>query len=109
MSDSLTSETLNSLRLPVVFTPDAWQRAVLLDGSNHPEKLQLDRLSNVVRAALKAHLADPNAPYVVFEVAKVASASDAIDEPLLQLSLSLLQAPGQPDALLIALAEEHQR
>lgn len=109
MSDSFTSEALNTLRLPIVFTPDAWQHAVQLDDSSHPEKLQLDRLSNVLRAAFKAHLADPNAPYVVFEVAKVASASDVIQEPLLQLSLSLLQAPGQPDALLIALAEEHQR
>ena len=109
MSESLTSETLDSLRLPVVFTPDAWQCAVLLDGSNHPEKLQHDRLSNVVYAAFKAYLADPNALYVVFEVAKVASASDANHEPLLQLSLSLLQAPNQPDALLIALEEEHQR
>jgi hypothetical protein len=107
MSDSLTSEALNALRLPVVFTPDAWQHAVLLEDSSHPEKLQLNRLSNVVRAAFKAHLADPNAPYVVFEVAKFASASDAEHEPLLRLSLSLLQAPGQPDALLIALAEEH--
>ncbi|BBP52539.1 hypothetical protein PHLH3_21650 [Pseudomonas sp. St386] len=109
MSDSLTSEALNTLRLPVVFTPDAWQHAVLLDGLNHPEKLQLDRLSNVVRAAFKAHLADPNAPYVAFKVVKVASTREANHEPLLQLSLSLLQAPDQPDALLIALAEEHQR
>ncbi|MBN2977180.1 hypothetical protein PSH66_10875 [Pseudomonas sp. FP597] len=109
MSDSLTSEALNTLRLPVVFTPDAWQHAVLLGGSSHPEKLQLDQLSNVVRAAFKAHLADPNAPCVVFEVGKVASARDESHEPLLQLSLSLLQAPDQPDALLIALAEEHQR
>ncbi|WP_053184554.1 hypothetical protein [Pseudomonas thivervalensis] len=107
MSDSLTSEALNTLRLPVVFTPDAWQHAVLLDGSNHPEKLQLDRLSNVVRAAFKAHLADPNAPYVVFEVAKLASVSEVDPDPLLRLSLSLLQAPDQPEALLIALAEEH--
>ncbi|WP_434652541.1 hypothetical protein J3P96_17050 [Pseudomonas sp. R3-56] len=109
MSDSLTSETLDSLRLPVVFTPDAWQRAVLLDGSNHPEELQLDRLSNVVRAAFKAHLADPNALYVVFEVAKFVSASDADHGPLLRLSLRLLQASDQPNALLIALAEEQQR
>lgn len=109
MSDSLTSKTLDSLRLPVVFTPDAWQRAVLLDGSNHSQKLQLDQLSNVVRAAFKAHLADPNAPYVVFEVGKVASARDENHEPLLQLSLSLLQAPNQPNALLIALAKEQQR
>lgn len=107
MSDSLTSEALNTPRLPVVFTSDAWQHAVLFDGSNHPEKLQLDRLSNVVRAAFKAHLADPNAPYVVFEVAKLASASEADPDPLLRLSLSLLQAPDQPEALLIALAEEH--
>ncbi|WP_332846285.1 hypothetical protein [Pseudomonas lactucae] len=109
MSDSLTSEALNTLRLPVVFTPEAWQHAVLPDGSNHPEKLQLDRLSNVVRAAFKAHLADPNAPYVVFEVAKFGSVSDAEHEPLLRLSLSLLQASDQPNALLIALAEEQQR
>ncbi|KAB0502661.1 hypothetical protein [Pseudomonas lini] len=109
MSDSLTSEALNTLRLPVVFTPDAWQHAVLLDGSNHPEKLQLDRLSNIVRAAFKAHLADPNAPYVVLEIAKLGSVSDAEHEPLLQLSLSLLQASDQPNALLIALAEEQQR
>ncbi|TKK04367.1 hypothetical protein PflCFBP13510_18535 [Pseudomonas fluorescens] len=109
MSDSLTPEALNTLRLPVVFTPGAWQHAVLLDDPNHPEKLQLDRLSNVVRAALKAHLADPNAPYVVFEVAKFVSVSDADHEPLLRLSLSLLQASDQPNALLIALAEEQQR
>ncbi|MEE5062642.1 hypothetical protein V2J97_01205 [Pseudomonas alliivorans] len=108
MSDSLTSEALNTLRLPVVFTPDAWQHAVLLDGSNHPEKLQLDRLSNVVRAAFKTHLADPNAPYLEFEVAKFVSASDA-DPELLRLSLRLLQASDQPNALLIALAEEQQR
>ncbi|MGX9761269.1 hypothetical protein [Pseudomonas shahriarae] len=109
MSDSLTSETLDSLRLPVVFTSDAWQHAVLLDGSNHSEKLQLDRLSNVVRAAFKAHLADPNAPYVVFEIAKFGSLSDAEHEPLLRLSLSLIQASDQPNAVLIALAEEQQR
>jgi len=109
MSDSLTSEALNTLHLPVVFTPDAWQHAVLLDGSNHSEKLQLDRLSNIVRAAFKAHLADPNAPYVVFGVAKFVSASDADHEPLLRLSLSQLQAADQPNALLIALAEEQQR
>jgi hypothetical protein len=109
MSDSLTSEALNTLHLPVVFTPDAWKRAVLLDSSEHPEKLQLVRLSNVVRAAFKAHLTDPNAPYVVFEVAKFVSASDADHEPLLRLSLSLLQASDQPNALLIALAEEQQR
>ncbi|UVL86027.1 hypothetical protein LOY35_10780 [Pseudomonas sp. B21-028] len=109
MSDSLTSEALNTLRLPVVFTPDAWQHAVLLDGSSHPEKLQLDRLSNIVRAAFKAHLADPTAPYVAFEVVKFVSASNAEHEPLLRLSLSLLQASDQPNALLIALAEEPQR
>ena len=109
MSDSLTSEALNTLRLPVVFTPEAWQHVVLPDGSNHPEKLQLDRLSNVVRAAFEAHLTDPNAPYVVFEVAKFVSASDADHEPLLRLSLSLLQASDQPNVLLIALAEEQQR
>ncbi|HEX8595070.1 MAG TPA: hypothetical protein VF682_17640 [Pseudomonas sp.] len=108
-SDSFTSEALNTLRLPVVFTPEAWQRAVLLDGSSHSEMLQVDRLSNVLRAAFKTHLAYPNASYVVFEVAKAASASAANHEPLLQLSLSLLQAPNQPEALLIALAEEHQR
>ncbi|RDS87450.1 hypothetical protein [Pseudomonas fluorescens] len=109
MSDSLTSEALDSLRLPVVFTPDAWQRAVLLDGSNHPEKLQIDRLSNVVREAFKAHLANQNAPYVAFEITKFGSASDADHEPLLRLSLSLLQASDQPNALLIALADEQQR
>lgn len=109
MSDSLTPKALKTLRLPVVFAPDAWQRAVVLDGSNHPEKLQLDRLSNVICAAFKAHLADPNAPYVVFEVVKLASASEADPEPLLRLSLSLLQASDQPNALLIALAEEQQR
>lgn len=48
MSDPLTPEALNTLQLPIVFTPGAWQRAVLLE-------------------------------------------------------------PDQPNALLIALAEEHQR
>lgn len=109
MSDSLTFDALNALRLPVVFTPGAWQRVVLLDGSKHPEKQQLDRLSNVLHVAFKAHLAHPNAPFVVFEVATIDSTSHADHHPSLQLRLSLLHVPDQPDALLIALAEEHQR
>jgi hypothetical protein len=47
MPDSLTPKTLNALRLPIVFTPRAWQRAVLLDHSDYAEKLQVDRLSHV--------------------------------------------------------------
>jgi len=109
MSDSLTPEALNTLRLPIVFTPAAWQRAVLLKRSGHPEKLQVDRLSNVLRAAFEAHLAYPHEPYVVFEVAHIASTGHQRQNPLLQLSLYLLHEPDQPDALLIALAGEHQR
>jgi hypothetical protein len=109
MSDSLTPEVLNTFRLPIVFTPGAWQRAVLLEHSDHAEKLQVDRLSNVLRAAFEAHLAYPHKPYVVFEVAKIASTGHPHHDPLLQLSLSLLLEPDQPNALLIALAGEHQR
>ncbi|VVO52437.1 hypothetical protein PS893_00357 [Pseudomonas fluorescens] len=109
MSDSLTPEILNTLRLPIVFTPGAWQRVVLLERSGHPERLQVDRLSNVLRAAFEAHLAYPHEPYVVFEVAHVAPTGHPHDDPLLQLSLSLLLEPNQPGALLIALAGEHQR
>jgi hypothetical protein len=109
MSDSLTPEVLNTFRLPIVFTPGAWQRAVLLEQSDHAEKLQVDRLSNVLRAAFEAHLAYPHKPYVVFEVAKIASTGHPHHDPLLQLSLSLLLEPDQPNALLIALAGEHQR
>ncbi|MCP2072849.1 UNVERIFIED_ORG: hypothetical protein J2Y77_002285 [Pseudomonas lini] len=109
MSDSLTPEALSTLRLPIVFTPGAWQRAVLLERSGHPEKLQIDRLSNVLRAAFEAHLAHPRKPYVVFEVPHIAPNGHPRHNPLLQLSLSLLQEPGQPGALLIALAGEHQR
>ncbi|CAM3880820.1 hypothetical protein SAMN05216475_3281 [Pseudomonas synxantha] len=109
MSDSLTPEALNTLQLPIVFTPGAWQYAVLLERSGHPEKLQVDRLSNVLRAAFEAHLASPHEPYVVFEVAQSASTGHPCHDPLLQLSLSLLLEPGQPNALLIALAGEHQR
>lgn len=109
MPDSLTPETLNALRLPIVFTPDAWQRAVLLEHSDHAEKLQVDRLSHVLRAAFEAHLAYPHEPYVLFEVAHTASTDHQCHDPLLQLSLSLLREPDQPDALLIALAGEHQR
>jgi hypothetical protein len=109
MSDSLTPEALNTLRWPVVFTPGAWQHAVLLESSGPPEKLQIDRLSNVLRAAFEAHLAYPHEPYVVFEVAKIASTGHPRHDPLLQLSLSLLLEPDQPNALLIALAGEHQR
>ncbi|MCA4963585.1 hypothetical protein [Pseudomonas sp. Y24-6] len=109
MPDSLTPETLNTLRLPIVFTPGAWQRAVLLERSGHPQKLQVDWLINVLRAAFEAHRAYPYEPYVVFEVAHIASMDHPRHEPLLQLSLSLLQDPDQPDALLIALAGEHQR
>lgn len=106
MPDSLTPETLTPLRLPIVFTPGAWQRAVLLECSGPPEKLQVDRLSHVVRAAFEAHLAYPHEPYLVFKVAHIASTAHPRHDPLLQLSLSLLQEPGQPGALLIALAEE---
>ncbi|WP_223531799.1 hypothetical protein [Pseudomonas sp. GL-RE-20] len=109
MSDSLTPETLNTLRLPIVFTPGAWQRAVLLEHSGHPEKLQVDRLSNVLRAAFEAHLAYPHKPYVVFEVAHIAPTGHPQNDPMLQLSLSLLLEPTQPGALVIALAGEHQR
>jgi hypothetical protein len=109
MSDTLTPEALNTLRLPIVFTPGAWQRAVLLERSGHPEKLQVDRLSYVLRAALEAHQTYPYEPYVVFEVAQIASTGHPHHDLLLQLSLSLLQEPDQPDALLIALVGEHQR
>jgi hypothetical protein len=109
MSDSLTPEALNTLRLPIVFTPGAWQRAALLECSGPPEKLQVDRLSNVLRAAFEAHLASPHEPYVLFEVVHIAPTGQPHHDPLLQLSLSLLQEPDQPVALLIALAGEHQR
>ena len=109
MSDSLTPETLNTLRLPIVFTPGAWQRAVLLERSGHPEKLQVGRLSNVLRAAFEAHLTSPHEPYVVFEVAHIASTGHPHHDLLLKLRLSLLQEPDQPDALLIALVGEYQR
>ncbi|MDF3133601.1 hypothetical protein [Pseudomonas extremaustralis] len=109
MSDSLTPEVLNTFRLLIVFTPGAWQRAVLLEHSDHAEKLQVDRLSHVLRAAFEAHRAYPHKPYVLFEVIHI-EPTDYLDHgPLLQLSLSLLQEPGQPGALLIALAGEHQR
>ncbi|MEF9898080.1 MAG: hypothetical protein RR736_07650 [Pseudomonas sp.] len=106
MPDSLTPETLNTLRLPIVFTPGAWQRAVLLERSDHSEKLQVDRLSHVLRAAFEAHLSSPNEPNVLFEVVHIQSTDHLDHDPLLQLSLSLLQEPGQPGALLIELAGE---
>lgn len=109
MPDSLTPETLNTLRLPIVFTPGAWQRAILLERSDHAEKLQVDRLSHVLRAALEAHLASPYEPFVLFDVIHMEPTDHLDHDPLLQLSLSLVQEPGQPGALLIALAGEHQR
>ncbi|AZF31454.1 hypothetical protein C4J89_1979 [Pseudomonas sp. R4-35-07] len=60
-----------------------------------------------MRAAFEAHLAYPHEPYVLFEVAHIAPTGHPHHDPLLQLSLSLLQEPDQPDALLIALAGEH--
>jgi len=109
MPDSLIPEKLHTLRWPIVFTRGAWQRAVLLERSDHPEKLLVDRLSHVMRAAFEAHLAHPHEPYVLFEVAHIASTGHPRQNPLLQLNLSLLLEPDQPNALLIALAEEHQR
>lgn len=109
MPDSLTPETLNTLRLPIVFTPGAWQRAVQLERSDHSGKLQVDRLSHVLRAAFEAHLAYPQKSYVLFEVVHIEPTDHFDHDPLLQLSLSLLQEPGQPGALLIALAGEHLR
>jgi hypothetical protein len=100
MPDSLTPETLNTLRLAIVFTPGAWQRAILLDQSDYAEKLQVDRLSHVLRATFEAHLAYPQKPYVLFEVVHI-EPTDHFDHDL--------QEPGQPSALLIALAGEHQR
>ncbi|BDB20856.1 hypothetical protein cym2001_42210 [Pseudomonas sp. CYM-20-01] len=109
MPDSLTPETLNTFRLPIVFTHDAWQRSVMLEQSDHTEELQVDRLSNVLRAAFETHVASPHEPYLLFEVVH-AEPTDHLDhDPLLQLSLSLIQEPDQPAALLIALAGEHQR
>ena len=104
MSDSLTPEALNTLRLPIVFTPSAWQRAVLLQRSDHSEKLQVDRLSHVLCAVFEAHLAHPHEPYVLFDVVHIKPTDHLDPDPLLQLSLSLLHEPGQPGALLIALA-----
>ncbi|MFJ4131385.1 hypothetical protein [Pseudomonas cyclaminis] len=109
MSDSLTPKALNTIQLPIVFTPDAWQNAVLLDCSDHPERLQVDRLSNVLRAAFEAHLAHPHESYVLFEVVHIAPTGHPQHDPLLKLSLSLLQEPDQPGALLIGLAAEHRR
>jgi hypothetical protein len=109
MPDSLTPETLNTIRQPIVFTRSAWQHAVMLDQSDHAEKLQVDRLSHILRAAFEAHLAYPHKPYVLFEIMHIGPADHLGHDPLLQLSLSLLQEPGQPSALLIALAGEHQR
>ena len=109
MPDLLTPETLNTLRLPIVFTPRAGQRAVLLEQSDHAEKLQVDRLSHVLRAAFEAHLANPHKPYVLFEIIHIEPTDHLDHDPLLQLSLSLLQEHDQPGALLIALAGEQQR
>ncbi|MDD0981141.1 hypothetical protein [Pseudomonas shahriarae] len=109
MSDSPTPEVLDTLQLPIVFTPAAWQRAVLFERSGHPETLQIDRLSNVLRAAFEALRAYPYESYVLFEVVHIVSTGHLHHDLLLRLSLSLLQEPGQPDALLIALAGEHQR
>jgi hypothetical protein len=109
MPDLITLEALNTSRLPIVFTPGAWQRTVLLEQSDQAEKLQVDRLSHVLRAALEAHLARPHEAYVLFEIIQYEPNAHLTHKTLLQLSLSLLQEPGQPDALLIALATEHQR
>lgn len=62
-----------------------------------------------LRAAIETHLTSPHEPYVLFEVVQVEPTYHFDHDPLLQLSLSLLQEPGQPGALLIALAGEHQR
>ena len=107
MSDSLTIEALNTIQLPIVFTPSAWQSAVLLVRSD--QRLQADRLSNVLRAAFEAHLAHPHKLYVLFDVVHIAPSGHPHHDPLLRLSLNLLQEPDQPGALLIALAAEHQR
>lgn len=108
MSDSLTSQTLPPLQLPIVFTPGAWQRAVMLEHPDYSEKLLHDRLSNVLRAAFETRLAYPHESYVVFELVQIASADHSHHAPSLQLSLSLFYEQDQPDVLLIALAGEHQ-
>lgn len=106
MSDSPKPQGLSALQLPVVFTPGAWERAVLPEHSNHPETLLFDRLSQVLRAAFETRQAYPHEPYVVFEVAQIGSEAHPGHDLLLQLSLSLFHEPDQPKALLIALAGE---
>ncbi len=101
MSDSFNPDALNPRQLPIVFTPGAWQYATGLEHSPHPETLQLSQLSDVLRAAFKAHQASPHQRYVVFE------APHSHHAPRLQLSLHLLLEQDQPDALLIALVGEY--
>lgn len=107
MPDALTPQALSPLELPIVFTPGAWQRAVMSEHSDHSEHLLLDRLSNVLRAVFETRRAYPHEPHVVFEVVQIASAAHPHPAPLLQLSLSLFHEQDQPDALLIALAGDH--
>ncbi|MDR6960663.1 hypothetical protein J2W43_004668 [Pseudomonas brassicacearum] len=109
MPDALTPQALPPLQLPIVFTPDAWQHAVMLEHSEPSENLLLDRLSNVLRAVFETRQAHPHESYVVFEVVQAASVAHPHHTPFVQLSLSLCHELGQPDALLIALAGDHPR
>ncbi|WP_210639837.1 hypothetical protein [Pseudomonas sp. Tri1] len=109
MPDALAPQALPPLQLPIVFTPGAWQRAVMLEHSEPSENLLLDRLSNVLRAVFKTRLAHPHESYVVFEVVQTASATHPHHNLFVRLSLSLFHEQDQPDALLIALAGDHPR
>lgn len=106
MFNSLKIEALKSTLLPIVFTSDAWRRAIQPDGAI--DKLHADRLSRVLRAAFEAHIAFPHAPRVTFEVVQTAQTNHVQDDPLLKLSLTLLHEPKQPSILLIDLEREHQ-
>jgi hypothetical protein len=104
MPHPLLSDATPLLQLPVIFTHAAWLSTVLLERSGDTENQQANRLSTVLRAALDIHVAYPREPYIEFEVASV---SYRYQNQPLRLSLSLLLEPGQPDALLIALARAH--
>jgi hypothetical protein len=104
MLHALLSDAAPLLQLPIVFTHAAWLSTVQLEQSGDMENHQACRLRTVLRAAFDIHVAYPCEPYVEFEVA---SFNNRYQNQPLRLRLSLLLEPGQPDALLIALAREH--
>jgi len=102
---ALSTETSRILSLPVVFTPEAWQQAVHLDGAE-PDDIT-DRLSNTLQAAYQAALSEPATNLVPFGLHRLPPDGNPSSPLWLDLQVSHDDDP-QLSQLLISLKQPTQ-